>query len=82
MVESSSLARNFFNLTYFLSIEVARSRHGIFLSQRKYVLDLLKETRMLGCKDVDNPAEPNKKLGERHENPLVDTNDWSPMQLM
>ena len=50
---NQSLAREFDikdlgNLKYFLGIEVARSRHGIFLSQWKYILDLLKETRMLG----------------------------------
>ncbi|RVW25707.1 Retrovirus-related Pol polyprotein from transposon RE1 [Vitis vinifera] len=31
-------------LKYFLGIEVSRSKKGMFLSQRKYVLDLLKET--------------------------------------
>ena len=36
-------------LMYFLGIEVARSRHGIFLSQRMYVFDLLTETGMLAC---------------------------------
>ena len=40
-------------LKYFLEIEVAQSKHGIFLSQRKYVLDLLVETGMLNCKHVD-----------------------------
>ena len=31
-------------------MEVTRNRGGIFVSQRKYTLDLLKETIMLGCK--------------------------------
>ena len=49
------------DLKYFLGIEFARSKHGIFLSQRKYVLDFLAETRMLGCKLVDTPIEQNYK---------------------
>ena len=31
-------------LRYFLSIEMATSHRGLFLNQRKYVLDLLKES--------------------------------------
>ena len=37
-------------LRYFLGVEVMRSKHGILLSQRKYVLDLLYETGKLGAK--------------------------------
>ena len=32
------------NLKYFLGMEIAQSKRGISVSQRKYVLDLLKET--------------------------------------
>ena len=35
-------------LKYFLGMEIARSKKGIVVSQRKYILDLL--TGMLGCK--------------------------------
>jgi Reverse transcriptase (RNA-dependent DNA polymerase) len=44
-------------LKYFLGIEVAFSKRGLFISQRKYVLDLLKEIGKLGCKPVSTPIE-------------------------
>jgi hypothetical protein len=50
------------HLKYFLGIEVSRLKEGIFLSQRKYALDLLKETRMTTCSPVSTPIEENLKL--------------------
>lgn len=44
-------------LKYFLGIEVARSAKGIFLNQRKYILDLLDDVGMLGTRLVDFPME-------------------------
>uniref|UniRef100_A0A2N9ED05 Integrase catalytic domain-containing protein n=1 Tax=Fagus sylvatica TaxID=28930 RepID=A0A2N9ED05_FAGSY len=62
-------------LKYFLGIEVARSRHGISLSQRKYTLDLLQDTGMLGCRPASTPMDPNLKLsvesGELLSNPSM-----------
>lgn len=49
-------------LHYFLGTKVARSKEEIYLSQRKYVLDLLKGTRMLGSKNTKTPIDLNHKL--------------------
>jgi len=38
------------SLRYFLKIEFVRSKKGISLSQRKYVLDMLLEVGMFVCK--------------------------------
>ncbi|RVW35799.1 Retrovirus-related Pol polyprotein from transposon RE2 [Vitis vinifera] len=65
------------NLKYFLGMEVARSRKGIVVSQRKYILDLLKETGMLGCKPIDTPMDSQKKLGIEKESTPVDRGDIS-----
>jgi hypothetical protein len=56
--------KNLGGLKYFLGIEVARSKQGIFLSQRKYILDLLSEVGLLECKPVDTPIVQNHKLGK------------------
>jgi hypothetical protein len=56
--------KNLGGLKYFLGIEVARSNQGIFLSQRKYVLDVLTEVGMLECKPTDTPIVQNHRLGE------------------
>ncbi|KAM1687292.1 hypothetical protein ACFX2K_035287 [Malus domestica] len=42
-------------LKYFLGIEVATSSKGLFLNQRKYVLDLLDEANMMECKPAWTP---------------------------
>ena len=55
--------KNLGGLKYFLGIEVIRSNKGIFLSQRKYILDLLSEVGLLKCKPVDTPIIQNHKLG-------------------
>ena len=44
-------------LKYFLGIKVAYSKKGIFIPQRKYVIDLLKETSMINCKIAVVPIE-------------------------
>lgn len=37
------------HIHYFLGIEVARSASGIFINQRKYVIDIIHEAGLIGC---------------------------------
>ena len=43
-------------------MEFDRSKSGILVNQRKYILDLLKETGLLGCWVAETPIENNLKL--------------------
>ena len=49
-------------LHYFLGMEVARLKKEIFVSQRKYVLDLLRETGMSGCRPADMSIDPKSEV--------------------
>ncbi|KAL4011538.1 hypothetical protein IC575_028598 [Cucumis melo] len=63
------------NLKYFLAMEVVRFKEGISVSQRKYILDLLTETGMLGCRPTDT-IEFNYKLGNFDDQVPVDKEQY------
>ncbi|KAA0043254.1 DNA polymerase theta [Cucumis melo var. makuwa] len=56
--------------------QVARSKEGISVSQRKYTLDLLTETGMLGCRPTDTPIEFNCKLGNSDDQVPIDKEQY------
>ena len=63
-------------MKYFLGMEVARSKAGISVSYRKYTIDLLTETGMLGCRLADIPIEFNYKLGNLDDQVPVDKEQY------
>ena len=52
------------DLKYFLGIEFSRSKEGIFMSQRKYALDILQDSGLTG-------ARPDK-FPRKKQNPVTD----------
>ncbi|GKE77233.1 ribonuclease H-like domain-containing protein, partial [Tanacetum coccineum] len=51
-------------LNYFLSIFADRTSTGLFLSQRKYALQLLKRAHMVNCNPSQTPVDTESKLGQ------------------
>ena len=63
-------------LRYFLGLEFAYSSRGIFVSQQKYVVDLLKLTGMVDCALVRTPIDSNVKLGKGEDSPPVNRHQY------
>lgn len=59
------------DLNYFLGIEAHRTPHGLHLSQRKYILDLLHKHDMINAKPVSTPMASSTKLTLKTGTPLT-----------
>lgn len=46
----------------FLEIEFSRLKKGNFTNKKKYVIELLKDTKLLGCQMLKTPIKPNLRL--------------------
>ena len=50
------------DLSFFLGIEVIRTKEGMHLNQSRYILDLLHRTKMAVCHSIKTPMCSNTTL--------------------
>ncbi|GKE15118.1 ribonuclease H-like domain-containing protein [Tanacetum coccineum] len=50
-------------LNHFLGVSVTRDTTGMFLSQKRYVIELLERAHMLNCNPTRTPVDTESKLG-------------------
>ena len=55
-----------------MGLEVARSKEGIYLCQRKYASNIVAEVGLLGCRPAGSPIEQNHKLANSDSVYLAD----------
>ncbi|GJQ89315.1 putative ribonuclease H-like domain-containing protein [Tanacetum coccineum] len=66
-------------LTFFLGLQVQQKKDGIFISQDKYVADILKKFDFATVKTASTPMEPNKALIKDEEVDSVDVHLYRSM---
>ncbi|GKA30962.1 putative ribonuclease H-like domain-containing protein [Tanacetum coccineum] len=66
-------------LTFFLGLQVKQSNGGIFLSQDKYVKDILNKFDFRTIKPASTPIEAHKSLGKDEEGEDVDVHTYRSM---
>ncbi|KAI4297606.1 hypothetical protein L6164_037490 [Bauhinia variegata] len=72
MLQHHFRLRDLGGVKYFIGLELAFSRKGISLSQRKFALDLPQEHGLSGCKPNSTPMDYNTKLTHTDEHLLSD----------
>ena len=63
-------------LTYFLGVEVVPNKHDLLLSQRRYILDLLTQTKMQDAKTIPTPIPTSPTLMLNSGSSLFDPTEY------
>jgi hypothetical protein len=59
-------------LSFFLGLQICQRNQGIFISQTKYIIEMLKRFRMEDCKPVTTPMQTSCKLNKDYDSKSTD----------
>ena len=59
-------------LNYFLGLQIKQLKDGIFISQSKYIRDMLKKCNMAEVKSIDTPMSLSIKMDKDKDGKFVD----------
>jgi hypothetical protein len=66
-------------LSFFLGLQIRQSNQGIFISQTKYIREMLKRFRMEDCKPVITPMQTSCKLSKDDNSKSTDQRQYRSM---
>jgi hypothetical protein len=66
-------------LSFFLGLQIDQRNQGIFISQTKYIREMLKRFRMEDCKPVINPMQTSCKLRKYDDSKSTDQRKYMSM---
>ena len=59
------------DLNFFLGLQISQLNYGIFISQSKYIKEMMKKFGMEGCKPMSTPMTTRCKLSKDDESKEV-----------
>jgi hypothetical protein len=66
-------------LSLFLGLHICQRHQGIFISQTKYIREMLKRFRMEDCKPITTPMQTNCKLSKNDDSNSIDQRQYRSM---
>ena len=66
-------------LSFFLELQISQTTEGIFISQSKYLKEMLRKFGMTDCALVGTPMTTSCKLSKDDQYPQVDTTYYRSM---
>lgn len=76
LLNSKFAMKDLRRLNYFLGIAVTCHKHGLFLTQKKYVEDSLSRVGMSSCKTCPTPVDIKPKISVAHSIPYEDLSQY------